>query len=98
MARAFSQLRGGMAKARAPGSRDRLRPEQIESSVVESLRRLRTDYIDVLALHEPWPQDCASEAILGELRRMIEKGYVRCVAIAGTPEAIRRRNTRFGPL
>ncbi|HEY8031112.1 MAG TPA: aldo/keto reductase [Methylocella sp.] len=87
MARAFSQLRGGMAQAWAPGSGDRLRPEQIESSVVESLRRLRTSYIDVLALHEPWPQDCASEAILGELRRMIEKGYVRCLAIAGTPEA-----------
>jgi aryl-alcohol dehydrogenase-like predicted oxidoreductase len=88
MARAFPQLRGGMAKARAARSRDRLRAEQIESSVAESLRRLRTGYIDVLALHEPWPQDCASEAILGELRRMIEKGYVRCLAIAGGPEAI----------
>lgn len=88
MARAFPHLRGGMAKAREAGSRDRLRPEQIESSVVESLRRLRTDYVDVLALHEPWPQDCASEAILRVLRRMIENGYVRCVAIAGSAEAI----------
>jgi hypothetical protein len=73
---------------RATGSRDRLRAEQIESSVIESLRRLRTDYIDVLALHEPGPRDCASEAILRELLRMIEKGYVRCVAIAGGPDAI----------
>ncbi|MGH6844144.1 MAG: aldo/keto reductase, partial [Methylocella sp.] len=88
MARAFPQLRGGMAKARAVGSRDRLRAEQIESSVEESLRRLRTDYIDVLVLHEPAPRDCASDTILRELRRVIEKGYVRCVAIAGTPEAI----------
>jgi aryl-alcohol dehydrogenase-like predicted oxidoreductase len=88
MTRAFPQLRGGIPKARSAGSRDRLRAEQIESSVVESLRRLRTDYIDVLALHEPGPRDCASEAILGELRRMIEKGYMRCVAIAGAPEAI----------
>jgi aryl-alcohol dehydrogenase-like predicted oxidoreductase len=88
MARAFPQLRGGMAKARVAGSRERLRAEQIESSVVESLRRLRTDYIDVLALHEPGPQDCSSEAILRELRRMIEKGYVRCLAIAGSAEAI----------
>ncbi|MGH6794197.1 MAG: aldo/keto reductase, partial [Methylocella sp.] len=83
MARALPQLRGGMAKARVRRSRERLRAEQIESSVVESLRRLRTDYIDVLALHEPWPQDCESDAILRELRRMIERGYVRCVAIAG---------------
>ncbi|MGH6851089.1 MAG: aldo/keto reductase [Methylocella sp.] len=88
MARTFPQLRGGMAKARVARSRERLRAEQIESSVVESLRRLRTDCIDVLALHEPGPQDCASEAILRELRRMIEKGYVRRVAIAGAPEAI----------
>jgi aryl-alcohol dehydrogenase-like predicted oxidoreductase len=88
LARAFPQLRGGLRKAWAAGGRDRLRAEQIESSVVESLRRLRTDYIDVLALHEPGPRDCTSEAILRELRRMIEKGYVRCVAIAGAPESI----------
>jgi Aldo/keto reductase family len=88
MARAFPQWRVGMAKARGAGSRDRLRAEQIESSIVESLRRLRTEYIDVLALHEPSPQDCTNEANLRELRRMIEKGYVRCVAIAGVPEAI----------
>lgn len=87
MARAFPQLRG-IAKMRGAWSRDRLRAEQIESSVVESLRRLRTDYIDLLALHEPSPQDCFNEAILCELRRMIEKGYVRCVAIAGASEAI----------
>src|ERR1700730_12633181 len=88
IARAFPQLRRGKVKARAAVSRDRLRAEHIESSVIESLRRLRTDYIDVLALHEPRPRDCASEAILRELRRMIEKGYVRHVAIAGDPEAI----------
>jgi aryl-alcohol dehydrogenase-like predicted oxidoreductase len=88
MARAFPQMRGGLVKTRAAGGRDRLRAEQIESSVIESLRRLRTDYVDVLALHEPGPRDCASEAILRELRRMIEKGYARYVAIAGAPESI----------
>jgi aryl-alcohol dehydrogenase-like predicted oxidoreductase len=88
MARALPLLRGGMAKARGTRSRERLRAEQIESSVVESLRRLRTDYIDVLALHEPWPQECESDTILRELRRMIERGYVRCVAIAGESAAI----------
>jgi hypothetical protein len=77
-----------MARARRIGNREWLRPEQIESSVVESLRRLRTDYIDVLALHEPGPRDCVNEAIWRELRRMIENGYVRCIAIAGAPEAI----------
>ena len=69
-------------------NKDRLHAEHIEASVVESLRRLRTDYIDVLALDDPNPQDCLNEAVLHELRRIIQKGYVRCVAIAGTPEAI----------
>jgi aryl-alcohol dehydrogenase-like predicted oxidoreductase len=88
MARAFPHLRGGIAGARRIGNRDRLHAEQIQASVIGSLRRLRTDYIDVLALHEPAPQDCDSEAISRELQRMIEKGYVRCIAIAGTPEAV----------
>ena len=88
MARAFPQLHGGTTKLWAAGSRDRLRADAIESSVVESLTRLRTDYIDVLALHEPGPWECADDAILRELRRMIEKGYVRSLAIAGAPEAI----------
>jgi hypothetical protein len=91
-ARAFGKLfppfRWGTVRAIRIANRDRLHPERIESSVVESLRRLRTGYIDVLALHEPSPQDCTSEAILAELRRMTEKGYARCIAIAGAPQAI----------
>ena len=87
VARALPQLRGGATADKRTNAR-RLRPEQIESSVVESLRRLKTDYIDVLALHDPSPEDCTNEAILRELRRMIDKGYVRCIAIAGSPPAI----------
>ncbi len=75
-------------KTKRIGSKDRLHAEHIEASVVESLRRLRTDYIDVLALDDPSPQDCTNEAVLRELRRIVQKGYVRCVAIAGAPEAI----------
>jgi aryl-alcohol dehydrogenase-like predicted oxidoreductase len=88
MAKALPRLGDWKASGSRIGNKDRLHAEQIEGSVIESLRRLRTDYIDVLALDEPSPQDCANEAVLRELRRIIEKGYVRCVAIAGTPEAI----------
>jgi aryl-alcohol dehydrogenase-like predicted oxidoreductase len=87
-ARMLRPLRGGMEKVRRFTNKDRLHPEEIESSVTDSLRRLRTDYIDVLALHEPSPRDCANEAIARELRRMVQKGYVRAVAIAGSPEAV----------
>jgi hypothetical protein len=88
ISKVLPQLRAGAATDRPAEGERRLTPEQVESSVVESLRRLKTDYIDVLALHEPSAADCASEAILAELQRMIEKGYVRCLAIAGTPEAV----------
>jgi aryl-alcohol dehydrogenase-like predicted oxidoreductase len=88
MAKAHPQLGGRKASGKRIWNKDRLHAEQIENSVIESLRRLRTDYIDVLALDEPSPQDCTNEAVLRELRRVIEKGYVRCVAIGGAPEAI----------
>ncbi|MCI0736194.1 MAG: aldo/keto reductase, partial [Beijerinckiaceae bacterium] len=86
--RALPQMRGGKAKTRWSTAKERLHAEQIEGSVTESLRRLRTGYIDVLALHEPSPEDCVNEAILRELRRLVGKGYVREIAIAGAPEAI----------
>ncbi|HET6376824.1 MAG TPA: aldo/keto reductase [Methylocella sp.] len=91
LARAFARavpMFQGTAAARHAPRRDRLYPEQIESSLVESLRRLRTDCVDVLALHEPRPEDCASEAVLHELQRLIDKGYTRCIAIAGAAESI----------
>ena len=76
--------------------RERLHPEQIETSVIESLRRLKTDYIDVLALDDPAPQDCTHAAILSELQRVIDKGYVRTIAVAGDLEAIVAA-ARFAP-
>lgn len=88
MAKALPHWGSGKPGAKRIGNKNRLHPEQIEGSVIESLRRLRTDYIDVLALDDPSPQDCTNEAVLRELRRVIRKGYVRCVAIAGAPEAI----------
>jgi aryl-alcohol dehydrogenase-like predicted oxidoreductase len=87
-ARMLRPLRIGMDKVRRLAGKDRLHPEEIESSVTDSLRRLRTDYIDVLALHEPSPWDCANEAVARELRRMVQRGYVRAVAIAGPSEAV----------
>lgn len=85
--KALPQLYEGAEDMLASPQGHRLRAEEIEGSVTDSLRRLKTDYIDVLALHEPSPEDCTNEEILRELSRMIDKGYVRAVAIAGGPEA-----------
>jgi hypothetical protein len=86
--RIFVPFRLGADKPGRVAKNDRFRPEQIETSVTDSLRRLHTDYIDVLALHEPSPDVCVNEAILRELQRIVQKGYVRAVGIAGPPEAV----------
>jgi len=88
MAKAIPPLGGGKPRTKWIGNKNRLQADQLEASVIESLRRLRTDYIDILALDEPSPQDCTNEAILRELQGIMNKGYVRCIAIAGAPEAI----------
>ena len=39
-----------------PGTTPRVTPEQIEQSVEQSLKRLGTDYLDLLQVH--WPDRC----------------------------------------
>jgi aryl-alcohol dehydrogenase-like predicted oxidoreductase len=62
--------------------------DRLEASVVESLRRLRTDCVDVLALHDPSPEDCTDPGLIAALSRMVDKGYVRSLGIDGSPQAI----------
>ena len=81
--RALSPLRAPVRKIQAARVRELFKAELIEASLAESLRNLRTDYLDVLALHEPSPLDCANDEILTVLHRVVEKGYVRLVSIAG---------------
>lgn len=64
-----------------------LSAELIRTSVEESLRRLRTDYIDVLALHRPAVEELVRDDIILVLERVVQDGKVRAVSIAGTLEA-----------
>ena len=75
-------------KKNAAREQNPLRPELIEPSVVDSLKRLQTDYVDVLALCDPTPEDCANPALGAALQRVVDKGYVRCLSIEGDAEAI----------
>lgn len=86
--RAFPLLRSSAEGTRPAGKRVPLRAEMVEPSLTESLRRLRTDYVDVLALHDPRPEECEDEDLLAALQRVVEKGYARAIGIAGTPEAV----------
>lgn len=52
-------------------------PEAIGRSVDRSLERLRTDYLDVLQLHNPPAAAVASDDVLRTLERLVASGKVR---------------------
>ncbi len=92
---AFPELSVAFGKARFSRTREPLRPETIEPSVVDSLRRLQTDYVDVLTLQDPGAEDGSNPEVLAALRRVVDKGYARRLAIAGDPEAIEAARMRL---
>jgi aryl-alcohol dehydrogenase-like predicted oxidoreductase len=82
-------MRPLLSRARAHGQSIAISPDRIEAMVRESLKRLKTDYIDVLALHEPTLSEAVSYEIHTAIERLIAKGMVLAVSVAGTPEVIR---------
>ena len=77
------ELRKPVPSFRPPAQRVELTGPLIESSIVESLRRLQTDYIDVLALHEATLDDVQRDDVLRALDNVISKGYARAISLAG---------------
>lgn len=60
-----------------------LSAELIKTSIDDSLRRLRTDYIDVLALHRPTRKEVVREDVIRALERIVQDGKARAISIAG---------------
>lgn len=89
MVKAIPSFRPLISRARAHGRRVVIAPDRIEAEVADSLKRLGTDYVDVLALHDPSPSEAADEATHAAIERLIAKGMVRAISVAGAPEAIR---------
>jgi aryl-alcohol dehydrogenase-like predicted oxidoreductase len=85
---AFPGLRRVASKARPTGERVPINSAVIEASVTRSLRLLRTDYIDVLAIHEPTLEDATNAEIFDVLRRLLERGLVRAISVAGDPASV----------
>jgi aryl-alcohol dehydrogenase-like predicted oxidoreductase len=82
----------GLRKAfrNARGTRNvavNLSPGFIRASVETSLKRLRTDYLDVLALHNVSLEDLAHPVIQETLSELVSSGKVRYLATAGSSEA-----------
>jgi aryl-alcohol dehydrogenase-like predicted oxidoreductase len=60
-----------------------LSAELIRTSLEESLRRLRTDYVDVLALHRPTREEVVREDIIRTAERIVQDGKALAISIAG---------------
>ncbi|XUJ37548.1 aldo/keto reductase [Bradyrhizobium japonicum] len=63
-----------------------LSAELIRTSIEDSLRRLRTDYVDVLALHRPTRDEVVREDIIRAVERIVQDGKARAISIAGNNE------------
>ncbi|WP_240345132.1 aldo/keto reductase [Novosphingobium sp. THN1] len=89
-----ARMKGLRGKIRQSGATTNislpLTAELIETSIARSLARLRTDRVEVYALHDPNPDDLARDDVLRALERVVARGQARHVAVAGELDAALR--------
>ena len=73
-----------LRQAQALVTTGQFHPDQVRSSLEDSLRRLKTEWVDILLLHEPTAGDMTPE-LLRELDRFVSSGRVRLLG-TGTQE------------
>jgi aryl-alcohol dehydrogenase-like predicted oxidoreductase len=61
-------------------------PQEASESLETSLRELRTDYVDILLLHDCLLEDCSPE-LLGFLRDAVDAGKVRAFGVGTSVES-----------
>jgi aryl-alcohol dehydrogenase-like predicted oxidoreductase len=74
-----------------------LTPESICRDVENSLRRLRTNYVDVLYLHDPDPQ-VPIEDSWQAVQQLIQTGMVRHAGLSNHPIDLMERAQRLAPI
>ncbi len=79
------------------GDRMDLRPETIRADLEASLRRLRSERVDLLQLHDV-DRTTPIEESWGEVQRLIEEGKVRYGGISNHPAADVERALAVGPV
>jgi 2,5-diketo-D-gluconate reductase B len=68
--------------------------ERFERSFNESLRRLRSEYVDLVLLH--WPnQDVPLEAQIERLNALVDQGKARCIGVSNYNTAMLRSAVRM---
>ena len=85
---ATPRMRPLITRARLPAHRIPLTGAFVRSSLERSLRRLRTDYVDVLALHEPTPEEADNEDIIRALEDAVKTGKARAAGVAGAAQTV----------
>jgi diketogulonate reductase-like aldo/keto reductase len=80
-------LRQAIARGRTAAVRIPLSAELIRFNIEQSLRRLGTDYVDVLALHDPDPSEFERDDVCSALQGAVDSGYARTIGVAGSLEA-----------
>lgn len=72
------------------GSRADASPAYIRQACEESLRRLRTDYIDLYQLHGGAEDAASAEAVIETLEELVSEGKIRAYGTSvDTPEVVR---------
>ena len=77
----LSRAAGGLA------GRARFSPDELRSSIQASLKALRTDYIDILLLHEATVTDLSDE-LLAALEQKVTAGEIRAFGIGSEASSI----------
>jgi len=71
------------------------RPEYVKEACEASLKRLKTDFIDIFSQHRV-DTDVPIEETVGSMARLVEEGKVRYIGLSeAAPETIRRAHEEF---
>lgn len=92
VARPAAAMAKGLRKAfrKMPSTRNQkmeLTAELIETSMARSLTRLKSDYVDVFALHDPDPAEVTRHEVLMALEKLVTSGKARSLSVAGKAPA-----------
>ena len=78
----LTPFRKRLHRYRAAGREQDFSPTYIVKAVESSLRRLRTDYVDLLQLHKPPPGALRDEGLVRTLEQLKQDGKVRYIGVA----------------
>ncbi len=84
--RLFPGARSTVRRAGVSGtsSAGRFDVQTLRRSLEESLRQLRTEYVDMLLMHEATPKAVADEELIAELEAVVREGKARRLGVSAT--------------